>query len=637
MPPACTDVLEGELVNVFKTLLTCAITCSIMGAMLAAPARLQAADPPRRAARLGYLGGTVSLTPAGLQEATPAEVNRPFTTGDRFWSGADGRGELQTDNAAIRFSGRASFAIQELSNQATLIRLESGTLSVRLHALAPLEDFEIDTPQFTFHLKRLGAYLVDAGEKGDGVVAAVRLGDAEVFRGDGATMTVPRGMQARASAAGSPILEPAHAIGEFEAWCVQRDQHEDLSRAAQFVSRDIPGYADLDDHGEWRTVNQYGWVWFPSNMDADWAPYRSGHFVDAGPWGMNWVDEASWGFGPLHYGRWLKVNGAWGWVPGEAGKSARPGASGQFAVRPYYTPALVVWNRFAAGVVRPNAVVGWFPLGPGEAWVPQFRASADYLARVNLSNTLIADRAALDNPDVTRLKYMNREAADITALAQEDLAAGRVVGKQYVRVPQADDSQGVLSSEPGVEATKEARLGPLGTAPGAPPGIANRTVVEHRLPVSEPVPMRLNPNGVTGGTVKINRAQSEPRAQRLKEPQTPTKSEPPPEPPPKPQPVPEPQPEPQPQAKPQPSPKPAPQPQPKVQTRQEPRPQANIKPKPQPKALPGPQPKIAPRPPARPQTPPRPKPQVPPKPQPRPQTPSRPPPPRPQPPPPKPK
>src|ERR1039458_9041030 len=158
---------------------------------------------PRRAPCLGYRGGAASLAPAGLQDATPAEVNRPFTTGDRFWSGADGRGELQTENAAIRFEGRTSFAIQELSNQATLIRLESGTLSVRLHALAPGEDFEIETPQFTFHFNRLGAYRVEAGEKGDVVVAAVRFGDAEVFRSDGAAMAVSRGKQARAAAGGS--------------------------------------------------------------------------------------------------------------------------------------------------------------------------------------------------------------------------------------------------------------------------------------------------------------------------------------------------------------------------------------------------------------------------------------------------
>ena len=147
--------------NVLKTL----VASPILGVMLAAPALPQDADPPRRAARLGYVGGALSVTPAGLQDSTVAEVNRAFTTGDRFWSGADGRGELQTENAAIRFGGRASFSIQELDTQATLIRLESGTLSVRLHTLAPQEDFEIETPQFTFHLNRLGAYRVEVGEK----------------------------------------------------------------------------------------------------------------------------------------------------------------------------------------------------------------------------------------------------------------------------------------------------------------------------------------------------------------------------------------------------------------------------------------------------------------------------------------
>ena len=627
--------------NVLKTV----VTISILGAMLAAPvmpqAADQAADPPRRAARLGYMGGAVSLTPAGLQDATPAEVNRPFTTGDRFWSGADGRGELQTENAAIRFEGRTSFAIQELSNQATLIRLESGTLSVRLHALAPGEDFEIETPQFTFHFNRLGAYRVEAGEKGDVVVAAVRFGDAEVFRSDGATMAVSRGKQARAAAGGSPAIELGGPLDQFETWCVDRDRREDLSATAQYVSRDIPGYADLDEHGAWRPVDRYGMAWFPRDVDPDWAPYRSGHFVSAGPWGMNWVDDKLWGFGPLHYGRWLKVNGAWGWVPGAAGKSAKPGAVPTFAVRPYYAPALVAWDRFAAGVVRADAVLGWFPLGPGEAWIPQFAASADYLARVNLSNTAIADPATLDNRDVTRAIYMYRDA--MTAEGQDDLAAGRPVGRQYVRVPQAAYAQGKVSAQPGVAPTREARLGPGGPAQGAPSEIASRSVVAHRVTVPQAAPTyvqrevapRPTTSAFKGGTAKMrtgNRPQPEPQAQRPPEPQ----AQPKPEPAPKPQP----QLEPKPQATPQPRPQPRvqPQPQPKAQPKPAPKPQA---PKPQPKPAPKPQapkpqPKPAPKPQPRPQPKTQPKPQPQPRPQARPQ-PKPPPQPRPQPPPPRPR
>ena len=472
--------------NVRNTL----VTIPILGAMLAAPVMPQTAgdiaDPPRRPARLGYAAGSVSLTPAGLQESRQAEVNRPFTTGDRFWSEADGRGELQTDNAAIRFSGRTSFEIQELSDEKTLISLESGTLSVRLHALSSKEVFEIETPQFTLRLNKLGAYWVEAGEKGETVIAAVRRGDADVFKRDGATMEVPQGKQARAATGGGPAIEPANPIGQFEAWCVERDRREDLSATAHYVSRDIPGYADLDEHGAWRPVNPYGMVWFPNNVDASWAPNRSGHFVSAGLWGMNWVDSASWGFGPFHYGRWAKINGAWGWVPGPAGKSSKAGEPEKFAVRPYYAPALVAWTRYAAGVVRPDAVIGWFPLGPGEAWIPQFPASADYLARANVSNTAVADAATLVNLDVTHVTYMYQQA--MTAMGQDDLAAGRLVNRLFVQVPPAAYAQGVVTAQPGVEPTREARLGPGPPLPGAPPEIANRPVVMHSVPVPQAAP-----------------------------------------------------------------------------------------------------------------------------------------------------
>ena len=274
---------------------------------------------------------------------------------------------------------------------------------------------------------------------------------------------------------------------------MERDRREDFSVSAQYVSRDVPGYADLDEHGTWRSVDQsgrtefHGMAWFPSNMDPDWASYRSGHFVTAGLWGMNWVDDASWGFAPLHYGRWLKVGGAWGWIPGEAGGSAKPGAPATFAIRPYYTPALVAWTRFAAGVVRPGAVVGWFPLGPGEAWVPQFPASADYRARVNLSNTAVTDATALDSPDVTRVNYMYRETA-LTAMGQEELAAAHAVDRQYVRVPQIAYTRGTVSAQSGVELTRETRLGPRGPSAGAPPEIVNRPVVVHRVAPPQAAP-----------------------------------------------------------------------------------------------------------------------------------------------------
>ena len=49
---------------------------------------LAAAEPPSRAARLGFISGTVSFSPAGQPDWVRAAVNRPLTTGDRLWTAA---------------------------------------------------------------------------------------------------------------------------------------------------------------------------------------------------------------------------------------------------------------------------------------------------------------------------------------------------------------------------------------------------------------------------------------------------------------------------------------------------------------------------------------------------------------------
>ena len=54
-----------------------------------------AAEPPSRAARLSYISGTVSFSPAGQRDWVQAAVNRPVTTGDRLWTGGSSRAELQ--------------------------------------------------------------------------------------------------------------------------------------------------------------------------------------------------------------------------------------------------------------------------------------------------------------------------------------------------------------------------------------------------------------------------------------------------------------------------------------------------------------------------------------------------------------
>jgi hypothetical protein len=453
-----------------------------LGALNETSAFAQAADPPRRVARLGKVGGSVSYQPPGIQESTPAEVNRPYTTGDVLWSGSDGRAELETENAAIRFSANTSLTIADIGDQATQIKLTSGILNVRLHTLRPDETFEVDATRRSFQLTRTGQYRIESTANGDNLIT-VRFGQADAFTDNGETESVNQGMQAQITA-DALHQHSAPPLDEFDLWCLKRDQREDAALSAHYVSRDLPGYADLDDAGAWRTLPDYGAVWFPNNMDGDWVPDRFGHFVQAGPWDANWVEREPWGFAPFHYGRWVKVHEEWGWIPPTSKKTGT--SETQFAVRPYYSPALVAFTKFPAGTVQVGAVVGWFPLGPGEPWVPGFNASANYVARVNLSNTPIGDRAVLDDPNLSRLTYANREIA-MTAVPSDAFADGRVVDKQVVRVPPDALARAAVSAQPGVDFTRQARIGPLGKAGAPPPEIANRQVVAHRMAPPPPV------------------------------------------------------------------------------------------------------------------------------------------------------
>ncbi len=145
----------------------------------------------------------------------------------------------------------------------------------------------------------------------------MRSGSATVY-GDNGQVPVAAGQQIRF--AGTALQQVADngapGLDGFDQWAASRDAAEDRSVSARYVSRDVPGYEDLDANGSWRSSPQYGEVWVPNAVPAGWAPYHDGHWVWQAPWGWTWVDDAPWGFAPYHYGRWAYVDDSWAWVPG---------------------------------------------------------------------------------------------------------------------------------------------------------------------------------------------------------------------------------------------------------------------------------------------------------------------------------
>ena len=75
------------------------------------------AEPPSRVARLGYAGGTVSLSPAGEPDWVRAAVNRQLTTDDRLWADADSQAELQAGGAKLRLGTGTSLHVLDIDDR----------------------------------------------------------------------------------------------------------------------------------------------------------------------------------------------------------------------------------------------------------------------------------------------------------------------------------------------------------------------------------------------------------------------------------------------------------------------------------------------------------------------------------------
>ncbi len=389
-------------------------------------------DPPGRVARLNYIQGSISFQPGGETDWVQANPNRPLTTGDNLWADKNSRGELHIGSSSIRMAGETGISFLNLNDRTVQIQLAQGSMNVNVRRLDGGDAFEIDTPNLAFTLQRPGEYRFDVDSNGNATSITVRSGEGEAT-GGGSDYHMDSGDRATFSGTDTLTYDGGQAGGldDFDSWCRSRDDREEHSQSSRYVSRNVIGYDDLDDNGDWRNVPDYGYVWFPTRVAAGWAPYRFGHWVWVAPWGWTWVEDEPWGFAPFHYGRWAEVGGGWCWVPGPV------------VVRPVYAPALVVFvggPRFGMSVSfgGGGGGVAWFPLGPREVYVPPYRTSVRYVQNVNVTNTtvnVVNVTNVYNNVNVTKITYMHQNnVAAVTAVSHDTFVNARPVAAATVRV-----------------------------------------------------------------------------------------------------------------------------------------------------------------------------------------------------------
>jgi hypothetical protein len=443
-------------------------------------------DPPSRVARLGHMEGSISFQPAGESEWVQAVSNRPLTTGDKIWADRDSRAELQLGAASIRLNSNTGFSFLNLDDRTVQIQLSAGAINIRVRHLSRDDVFEIDTPNQAFSIFQPGRYRIEASEDGNNTVVSVREGEGE-STGNGQTYTLHAGQRVTFSGTNSlnADFENLGPPDQFDNWSYGRDRRYEDSRSSRYVSHDVVGYEDLDDNGDWRPDSSYGNVWYP-HVAAGWAPYREGHWAWIDPWGWTWVDDEPWGYAPFHYGRWMAIEGRWGWIPGPV------------EVVPVYAPALVVF--VGGGAVAFGDNVAWFPLGPREVYVPSYQVSREYVNRVNVSNTTVNQTTITNvynttivnnNTTITNVNYVNRNVnGAVTAVPQHTFATAQPVARAAVPVNARQLASAPVAARAPVPPAREAVLGAhaqTANRVAAPPAaVSNRQVIAKTAPPPPP-------------------------------------------------------------------------------------------------------------------------------------------------------
>ena len=356
------------------------------------------AEELQSAARVEQIDGQVAINNLSADGATAewveAAPNTPVSVGDRIYTRGNSR-------AALAFSGRnfarlnddTALDVLALSDRRTQLALRDGSALFDVGYLAPGGLFEVATPLGAVDFYEPGLYEVGLNDDGSawisvlsGLAQVVGLaGSGQISKGEMLTLLG----QTAASVALSRI-DPGYAGGLVDNYYGYRypnlydgryrDYNAYLSdpyyfdpyrrySSYQYASDYIPGLYDLDPYGDWIDIDGYGYSWRP-RVDATWAPYQSGYWVNDYPYGPTWISDEPWGYAPYHYGRWAYINNQWFWIPERVN------------TQPLYAPALVAFLPLN------NNGIGWVPLAPGDPYAPRYYDAnwqPHYLSRIDLT------------------------------------------------------------------------------------------------------------------------------------------------------------------------------------------------------------------------------------------------------------
>jgi len=427
-----------------------AVSIIALVAIAAVPA-LAAGEPPARVGRVSFVEGRLAFHAKGEAQWSDTAVNFPVATGGSFWTDPKSRVEMRVGPQTIDLSGDTAVDIVRLDQLMMQLAVSQGRVELHLRQFPQGTSVEVDIPRGGVWLLQPGIYDIAAGTPDRPARIMVFDGNAR-FVGGTLDIEVKTGTAAVISGTDTLTATIEKAVPDaFVEWCRSRDYREQRLSSPYYVSPAMTGYEELDEYGSWRAVPDYGEVWYPRGLPVGWVPYRDGYWAWLEPWGWTWVPYEPWGFAPFHYGRWAYIDNAWGWVPGG------------FVASPVYAPALVAFLSDPTSILLSAAtvpLVGWFPLGPGEAYWPSYTSDAGYIRAVNAG--IVSDPARLGarpagDVATATAAFANRRAA--TVVPQETFARGARIASAAVPVSNPAVQSARVTAQPPAVQPSAARAG----------------------------------------------------------------------------------------------------------------------------------------------------------------------------------
>lgn len=442
-----------------------------------------APTPPR----LSYIDGQVSYWRQGTEEWAGTRVNLALAEGDALYA-------AKRSNFEVQFGSR-NFVRADEDSQLTLVNQEadfiqfkvtSGLVSFDIRDMKVGDRVELDTPNAVFVIEQPGYYRVEVNSNTHFITR--RGGRAVVTTADDRTLSIYPSEDIVITA-GNPVQVATYAApvpDAWDRWNNERSERTSESVSSRYLSPDVYGAEELDQHGRWRVVPEYGPVWIPYDIAPDWAPYSTGSWVWDPYYEWTWIDDAPWGWAPFHYGRWVYVDRYWAWAPGPVVR------------RPSYSPALVAFMirghdvslRLSLGLPG----MWWVSLGWGEPVLPwwgehRYRGHPRWAGwgGPRIVNNLEVNRTTII--DVGNIRYRNANSPRAVLSVPGDKFGRerfRATAETHFRHDEFAPVRGEMPIKPG----RQSLLGgaPKGIQP--PRDIVTRPVVSTRTPREKTLPWK---------------------------------------------------------------------------------------------------------------------------------------------------